>query len=152
MITALLQLVASSTAYACLCLEQKTRPGPGQKFSFPHTRTSTATPPNSLARLRFTLRALEGSNANGTLTSTRRRPRPPAAPLSDAEGARVRLVRSHAAVRLATHGSWEEVEGTARRATPAPKSHQNSNLLRSLSITLILGHMHGAVNVCKKNN
>jgi hypothetical protein len=30
------------------------------------------------------------------------------------------------------------------------RSPQNSNFLHSLSITSILGHMHGAVNVCKK--
>jgi hypothetical protein len=32
------------------------------------------------------------------------------------------------------------------------RSLQSSKFLRSLSITSILGHMHGAVNICKKNN
>jgi hypothetical protein len=32
------------------------------------------------------------------------------------------------------------------------RSLPTSNFLHSLSITSILGHMHGAVNVCKKNN
>jgi hypothetical protein len=37
--------------------------------------------------------------------------------------------------------------------TKAPfRSLPNSKFLHSLSITSILGHMHGAVNVCKKNN
>jgi hypothetical protein len=38
-------------------------------------------------------------------------------------------------------------------ATAAPfTSPPNSNFLHSLSITSILGYMHEAVNVCKKNN
>jgi hypothetical protein len=47
-------------------------------------------------------------------------------------------------------GSWC---ANRARTTMAPfRSLPNSKFLHSLSITLILEHMHGAVNVCKKNN
>ena len=126
MITALLQLVASRTASACLCLEQRHAPAPAPAKSCSRVHMHTywykyidATKQlGSLAVYSSRSGVWREVTTTETWTYTIAAPNPPGSPLSDAAAPRPGPVGP-------VPCPWEEEEDTARRAMPAPKLPTN---------------------------